>query len=426
MMLKRILTNIYFIRAWNTFVAIITIILAVIIPIEAAAHIWDYEVLMLESTFVTIIYTLDIAYNIFIAKQRQNTFRLDENFHLKQYFRKWFIFDLLAVLPFGLFHQPYRLIRLAKLIPVFYKLRLARLRILAFTNQLLLINLFLVLGLVTHWIACGWLVIRGFDLEKDLVENYVNALYWSITTITTVGYGDVVPLTYIEKIYAFSTMLVGLGIFGYFIGYITSILSKKDPAREHYLQNIEQLSLFVKYRSLDLTLQRRIHDYYTYKWQRRLGFDEQSFLEGLPPGLKMEVALHLKKDVIESIPLFREAPQSLIEAIALHLQPVVCTPGDYVFKVGEEANEMYFIVQGKVKILARDGKEIAFLQSGDFFGEISLFKKRTRTASVRAESYCDLYRLSRVAYDRVISKYPGVSGKIEKEATLREERNLHL
>jgi voltage-gated potassium channel len=297
------------------------------------------------------------------------------------------------------------------------------LRILRFSSQLQLFNIILILFLVAHWIACGWLVVRGFDANLDLKNNYVNALYWSVTTVTTVGYGDVTPVNMIEKIYSMVTMLVGLGIFGFFIGSISSILSKKDPAREHYYDNLEELSQIVRYRSLSPSLQKRIHDYYTYKWQKRLGFDEEHFLQGLPSGLKMQVALYLKKDVIESIPLFKDAPQSFIESISLHLQPMVCTPGDYVFKAGDDAEEMYFIIQGNVSVLSPSKKEIAALSDGDFFGEISLFKERTRTASIQAKGYCDLYRLSKRSYKRVISRYPGIAKQIEKEAELREERN---
>ena len=422
-MLHSLLKNIYFIRTWNFLIGAVTILLAVLVPIELAAHVWDYEFHLWDTTLITVLFVLDIFFNLYQAYTRKGTAGAEGNLFFKRYVRYWLIFDVLAVLPLGMFNHTWRIVRLIKLIPVFYKIRLARLRILRFSNELQVFNMFLVLFLAAHWIACGWLVVRGFDLDLDLKNNYVNALYWSVTTITTVGYGDVTPMNLIERMYAMVTMVVGLGIFGFFIGSITSILSKKDPAREHYYQNLEELAQLVKYRSLSPDLQKRIHDFYTYKWQKRLGFDEEHFLEGLPPGLKLQVALHLKKDVIESIPLFQDAPQSFIESIALHLQPVVCTPGDYVFRVGDDSEEMYFIVQGEVKVLSRQKEEIATLSDGDFFGEISLFKERTRTASVRAQSYCDLYKLSKRSYNRVVSRYPNIAQQIEEKAEMREKRN---
>jgi voltage-gated potassium channel len=399
-------------------------LLAIVIPIELAAHVWDFDFHIWDSTLITVLFFLDILFNIYQAKTKKGTYLTAENFYFKRYFRHWFIYDLIAAFPFGLISHSFRIFRLIKLVPVFHKLKLARLRILRFSSQLQLLNMILILFLVTHWIACGWLVVRGFDMSLDLKDNYVNALYWSITTVTTVGYGDVTPVNMLEKIYAMVTMLVGLGIFGFFIGSITSILSKKDPAREHYYQNLEELSQIVKYRSLSPALQKRVHDYYTYKWQKRLGFDEEHFLKGLPPGLKMEVALQLKKDVIESIPLFKDAPQSFIKSIALHLQPIVCTPGDFVFRIGDDADEMYFIVQGDVDVLTIDQQVIASLSDGEFFGEISLFKERTRSASIQAKSYCDFYKLSKRSYNRVISRYPRIAKQIEAKAKMREEKNI--
>ncbi len=44
------------------------------------------------------------------------------------------------------------------------------------------------LVIAIHWLSCGWIAIRGIDLGIDHYSNYVRALYWNITTLTTVGY----------------------------------------------------------------------------------------------------------------------------------------------------------------------------------------------------------------------------------------------
>ena len=72
----------------------------------------------------------------------------------------------------------------------------------------------------------------------------------------------------------------------------------------------------IHYRELHPELENRIKDYYTYLWKKRLGFDERSFLAGLPKNLKTDVALYLKKDVVEKISLFKGADHKFIEEIA--------------------------------------------------------------------------------------------------------------
>jgi len=58
-------------------------------------------------------------------------------------------------------------------------------------------------------------------------------------------------------------------------------------------------------------------------------------------------------------------------------------------------------------VLGEDGRTvIASLKDGDFFGEIALLEHRTRSASVRAAVYCDLYRLGKEDFDRATSRFP--------------------
>lgn len=418
-----LLDNRRFRQVWNWMITLITIYLAVYIPYHLTLGGMKGQQITMAGLLLTLIFIFDIYLDYIEEDQRHNPLHQSGN-PLPFYLRSWFILDLLAAIPFAFFtHAYFHLFRLAKIAKASRILEKWRLRNLHYANQLSLVYLLFSMIFIAHWISCGWLVIRPGTEGTEPIMRYLDALYWSLTTITTVGYGDITPVTATEKAYAIFTMLIGLGFYGFLIGNIANILSKKDPAREHYLENIERLSVVVKYRSLPLHLQQRIYEYYTYKWQKRLGFDETNFLEGLPNHLKMQVALSLKKDILASIPLFQHASQAFIEAVALHLKPMVLTPGDCVFKAGEIGNEMYFIINGTIKVLTKDLKtKLSVLSDGDFFGEVALFLHKPRTATVVADTYCDLYVLSKDAFDEVISRYPYFSATIEEIAREREKR----
>ena len=188
----------------------------------------------------------------------------------------------------------------------------------------------------------------------------------------------------------------------------------------------ERLGAFMQYRALPAPLRRRIQRYFDYVWEERMVSDESEVMQSLPPSLREEVALFLKRDLIKNVPLFDAASDAFVRDVALNLEPFVALPGDYIVRVGETGREMFFLSRGTVEIVARDGTILNSLNDGDFFGEIALFLDQPRSASVRAVSACDLYELDKPMFERIVSTYPDVADALEAEAKLRYGVDIEL
>jgi len=317
--------------------------------------------------------------------------------------------DALAALPLSLISgAPWLLaLRLAKLVRVAGIMSAWRHQHPHRWNTLRLVYFIYWLAIAVHWLATGWMALRGVTPWAGAGTAYLRSLYWCISTITTIGYGDITPSNNAQILYAIAVMIFGVGMYGYVIANIATIIANLQPARTRYLANMEKLGAFMRSREIPPALQRKIRDYYGYVWEHRLGYDESSIVQGLPPGLLVEVSLFLKRDIIQNVPFFRGASGELIKEIALVMQPVVYTPGDAIFAAGDPGTEMFFIGKGRCEVLAAEGGAvIATLRDGDFFGEIALLEHRPRSATVRAASYCDLYRLGKEDFDRVVAKFP--------------------
>ena len=230
-----------------------------------------------------------------------------------------------------------------------------------------------------------------------------------------VGYGDITPQNDFEMIFAVMAMVLGVGMFGYVIGNVAHIISNLHPSRARYVETMERINAFMEYRGLPDALQHRIREYHGYRWEKRLGFDESVIVDELPPSLRAEVSLFLKKDVIEKVPLFKGAGTDLIRDIALAMHPLVYLPGDYIFRAGDQGKEMFFIGRGTVEILGKERESVqATLGDGQFFGEVALVKGQPRNASVRAVGYCDLYSLDKETFDRIIAHHPDFKEHIDQ------------
>jgi voltage-gated potassium channel len=345
---------------------------------------------------------------------------------LKDHGWRWFLVDLLAAIPFGVIipGSPLDLLRLVKLGRIVQTMQQWWHHYISRWNSLRLLYSAYFIALLVHGLACGWVALRSLHQPGAESNTYLRGLYYCVTTLTTVGYGDITPQNEFEMIFAVMVMVLGVGMFGYVIGNVAHIISNLHPSRARYVETMERINAFMDYRGLPDALQHRIREYHGYRWEKRLGFDESTIVDDLPPSLRAEVSLFLKKDVIEKVPLFKGAGTDLIRDIALAMHPLVYLPGDYIFRAGDQGKEMFFIGRGTVEILGKDEESVqATLGDGQFFGEVALVKGQPRNASVRAVGYCDLYALDKDTFDRIIAHHPGFKEHIDQMVKERFTRS---
>ena len=388
---------------WELYILVLTVLVTIIAPLIVVFQFPLSPALIVFDILVTLSFTVDIAIQFNTGYMVRQEMVTDRKLIARRYLRGWFILDLLATIPFtwifasnrfaGL-NRVFRFFRLARLFKLFGSSKiLNRAKSLSFINPSFMRLFLLVFWILVaaHLIACGWIFIGGPTEFDSNGQTYLEAFYWTVTTLTTIGYGDITPVEPVQFVFVIIIMLIGAAIYGFIIGNIANIIANIDVAKSQFRERVETVDTFLKYRNIPGDLQKRIHDYYDYLWESRRGYEESQLLEDLPTSLKTQVAFFLNQDIIEKVPIFKSASREFIRDIILNLQPVIYTPGDEVITCGEIGYEMYFISRGEVDVLNEDGSiTYATLTSGQFFGEIALLLSMPRTATVRARVYCDL------------------------------------
>ena len=331
--------------------------------------------------------------------------------------------DIVAALAIVIFSKgdPFSLLALLKLAHVTSFLSTWRQQLLRRGNALRLSIFSYWLAVLIHLTACGWIEIRFTRPIEDPGNAYLESVYWSVTTLTTIGYGDITPQNPTQMKYAIAIMLVGFVTMGYLVGNIAGILNWSDPLRTQYANTLEQVTAFMQYHNLPRDLSSRVAEYFGYMWQQKAGFNEAHILNSLPAGLRTEISLHLKKDVIQQVDFFREASDTFIREIANEMRPLVVTPGEHVFHSGDPAYNMYFVSRGQLEVLDRTGKVIGSLTDGEFFGEMALLEGRRRMGGVRAIDYCELYELTAASFNRIVEAHPDFKFYMQDVARRRSE-----
>ncbi|EMJ91917.1 transporter, cation channel family protein [Leptospira alstonii serovar Pingchang str. 80-412] len=372
---------------------------------------------------VDFLYFGDILFYIFSPEfvKGKRVYIRREN--ILRYLKTWFFFDFIAAFPFELAAQkilgmdlsyhPYlflffgitRIVKVVRVPAILHRLNLA---FKPAPGVLRLVLLGFWISVVAHWCAVGWLYMDELDSAKTGWDEYVKALYWSVMTLATVGYGDVLPVTTNQRIYVILVMMLGAAVYATVIGNIASILGNLDLVRAAQLKRMSQVDSYLKARNLPYFIRRKIRDYYMYIMERGLGENEKELLSDLPLSLQREVKIHLHRELLEKVPFLKGAEAALVTTLVFSLKHHIFLPGDILFRKGDIGDNLYILTEGSVEILSKNDSEvIAVLSEGKFFGELALVTEERRSATVRSVGISELYTLSKEDFFNVLNLYPG-------------------
>jgi len=419
---------------WDALILVLVLVSCILVPYQLAfLHDADRanNGLMLV---IGLVFLADIGLNFFTSFHHAGVEVLDQKIIRKHYLRGQFGIDLLANMPLGfvmlLAGDPQigafssvllvRLLNLLRLVRLFVILR--RWEAAAWTGPgyLRVIKFLTLVLLLIHWVACLWFALAyadGFPSDSWVVaagieasgpiSQYVRSLYWTITTMTTVGYGDITPGRTSEYLLAGVVMLLGASLYAFIIGGVASLLSNIHLSRNRYREHTEAVEQYLRARQVPMALGDRVHSYYEYLWHRRKGLDEGKLLNDLPHSLRLEILLHLARDILQQVPIFQHCSPLLRDALVTSLVPATYAPGDYLTRHGEVGQEIIFITRGQVEIFADESNSpIATLGPGDYFGHLALALREQRSGFARANGYCEALILEKEQYDSIRNDYP--------------------
>ncbi len=344
----------------------------------------------------------------------------------KHYLAKWFYLDLIAALPFDIIGVLWffdgatpligalMLLRLVKLLSVprlFRDLQEAA-NLLPSVMRLVMFSFWLAASL--HVMAESWVSIGGSESSRRNDEQYLRSLYWVVTTVSTIGYGDYHPDHESNIQIAFTIVLqfVGVGMFSYIIANVSNLLSNLDIARSAHQRKLEEINAYMRSQRIPAELQERVLDYYAYLWTCQRGINTAHVLDAVPDGLSQEILLFLNKDLLSRVSLFSGADELFVRESVRLMKPVVFLPGEYVIRQGEFADCMYFLATGKMRIEVNE-LTVAHIEGGSPFGETALVENQFRNATVISETYGTGYRMSKDDFNVLRAKYPEFDRQVE-------------
>ena len=215
----------------------------------------------------------------------------------------------------------------------------------------------IILGVVLLSATLMYLIENSVQPEK--FRSILHGMYWAITTITTVGYGDVVPVSNLGKMVGSFVMLMGYGLIALPVGIIASAFAREIHSRD-----------------------------FVVTWA-----------------------------MVARVPLFEDLKATEIAEVSKLLQAQKVRKGAVIAAKGDIADRMYFISEGEVAIKLKH--DTVYLGEGSFFGELALINQSRRTATVTAYRDCQLLVLESDALQHLMEKDQSLAETIMAEARER-------
>ena len=212
----------------------------------------------------------------------------------------------------------------------------------------------------------------GFE-ELDEFELYVTSYYFIVTTISTVGYGDIGPTNLTEKCFCIANMIVGVIAFSFATGSLASILSNKDTQEAHLQEKVSVLNSIYKEYCLPLDLYARLKQ--SLKFSKSRDQDQlNDFLEDLPHKLKLEVSLFIHEQTYKKFKFLKQRSSLFISWICPLFKPYLIVENTHIYYENDEINNIYFMKKGVCGFVLPNFRNAKYIDIpvGEHFGVIDI------------------------------------------------------
>mmetsp|Transcript_28414 Transcript_28414/g.45627 ORF Transcript_28414/g.45627 Transcript_28414/m.45627 type:complete len:872 (+) Transcript_28414:93-2708(+) len=379
--------------AWMFAGLILTIYEAFAIPLYLSFEIESTGALFWFTSITNTYFIMDIPLQFLTGfLDGRGILILDLRRIICRYVRTWLFLDLMAALPWEWFTASFsvlnggsttirgaRLVRLIRILRLLRLLRLMKLqsytlameqhiesnRLAVFALEVL--RLLFALSVIIHWGAClfhavgardtgdkTWIDALPAEVSRDKLQTYTWSLYFTMATMSTVGYGDIAPQSFFEV--QFTIVLLGFStlVFSSLMGVLMELIGNlRSQARD---KNIKRMALarYLKWRAVPAPVVAKIRQYMIFTWTVQEGFDqyEKTFLSMIPAVLQSELCFHIFGKVLKESPFLAwlAGYTVCLKKLSVLVQSSIFEKNDIIFRKGAVNDEITIIISGCVRI----------------------------------------------------------------------------
>ena len=227
----------------------------------------------------------------------------------------------------------------------------------------------------------GWVMRNYPDHKDDKLFLYLHSFYFVQTTMSTVGYGDVLPVRTSEVFFAMIVQVLGTGIFGYVVGLMGTSVSGLAAHENPMHIKIEFMEALMDKYKIKKDVRMRVRRQLKSDLEAAQRYMIESVLGEFPRDLRRDVTLSVFRKATTSFELVAGYPGRYIAEVLSLMKPYAMVKGEVLYKLNTPADEIFFIDDGSVTMKWEDVRipqkqrpqhDVATIGEGCCFGDEGL------------------------------------------------------
>ncbi|CAN4076856.1 unnamed protein product [Withania somnifera] len=189
--------------------------------------------------------------------------------------------------------------------------------------------------------------------DRSIWDLYAMCMYWSITTLTTTGYGDLHAVATEEMIFTMVYMLFNLGLTAYLIGNMTNLVVHGTSKTRKFRDTIQAASSFAQRNKLPDRLEEQMLSHLSLRHRTDLeGLQQQETLETLPKAIRSGISHYLFYSPVDKAYLFRGVSNDLLFQLVSEMKAEYFPPKEDVILQNEAPTDLYILVTGAAELIS--------------------------------------------------------------------------
>ncbi|GMH59726.1 hypothetical protein TrST_g1578 [Triparma strigata] len=273
-----------------------------------------------------------------------------------------------------------------------------------------IINMAIITLVIILWSSVGWNICRNLEADE---ENFIKSVYWSFTTFTTVGYGDITPNTENQTFYALLIGAFGAVVCAAIIANVTSFVHDVEISEDNIEHKLNSLKWFLEGHNVSFEYIEKVHEYFAHIERDQDGLNEETLLTAsVPSHVRQDILVHITSPMVLKCEFFQGCESGFIRMVMLSLEQSFFSTLFMIMTTNTPATGMYFVKSGIVELLSDKKGTLILntrLSADDSFAEGSLLEHWTENPFVaRAGTDCELWFLARTKFNRLLQDFPDV------------------